>query len=840
MQNGMKAGLAITLAVFLTGIVGFLTAVVPVEEDRTYYTQVSDLTPIIDHTDIDSYTEYNPLTNVSGWVDKPGTVIPYLTSGISAYPYRHYVQSEQYLDGNTTVYMSALEDIGGTAWSSERAYWYPLAKVSHLHSNISETVTYNGVTAKCISNGHITIETDVLDGDLVALSFFVGHYDENHILIHGFTRTYVYSAGAPITNVYDTITSVSDLDSAPSHYVPMDLLANDTGLDVYLEVNVSLPAGHRVEATFITAQRINDTGIAGDWLDMYNGVIVDGVGSTTPAGQYIKYNGGIDWFTRWSSSHYVHVDHTLKLNGVSVDTSIEAYTIVPLSQHLTGRDVEDGTTFFSTNPLYHGTYSWSESSDLNQVSGGYTAELTSYSGYICYDEGTDRWYPAVLSESGLYYEPDIEQVGYRTDEIYIVAQGYLDTITGYGTYPVYEYKYVDANQFVKINNGSTGSWKNYMDSTVGGRTITKSYQNGKVTLLTEPGTTITTAKAVWKDLDGNTEEGTMTVTVPSSIPYSMALVTLDFQSGEYYAQGVVWGAIDAADRTTNNWTLRPYQYMMSPAFVKEGIPTSDSPSYIEGLQFTKSGGTRVFIVSTSVMTDPLGRLWGDPTVYLAYYFPDYFTFSNGNTGVPTTAIRVLFNGFVSYGDSLTINGQYMPIEDGKITFTYYTTETIRDETTTPPTETTVTVTNTGTFPVKGMAVDWEDGHVYLVFTEKGTTRYDLGAYDESSANVVIDGVDTTKDTIATDIIKGTGVWYWQSNLYTISHATETVLHLDLSQGLNGWGMSIQVSMLLFAAMLILGTALTHYFYRDSDEPMSILDWVIIGAAILLSLGVAMI
>lgn len=846
MQNGMKAGLAITLAVFLTGIVGFLTAVVPIEEDRTYYTQVSDLTPIIDATAIDSYTEYNPITNVSGWSDAPGTTIEFLTHGVSAYPYRHYIQSEQYLNYSTDVYSSGILTMN---WSSmESAFWYPLSNVKYV-DDVNTNVSYHGITMQRPTASHITVQSDYMSASTSSYSVYIAHYDENNNLVHGFTYTYkeVLSIETAAYNYKeDHITTLSALDNATSQIFTMHPLDDpaSTGISGYLDVDVSLPTGHYLYGAFITYETLTNSGIANNWVFLGNGNITER-GQYDSASSYVKYNGGINWLSRSDNfnQNYVGITLDLKLNGSTVDTSKDGYITMPLSQYLTNNTVNDNTTMFLDNrfAFYHGSSSWTSDlgDNINQTTGTYHADLTSFGGYITYVVNDGKWYPSVLSDNGLYYVPDISQAGYPTSEIYIVAKGFHSYINAWATYPVYEYKYVDGNKFVTIDSGYTGSWKNYMDSTVGGQTITSNYQNGKVVLLTEPGTTITSNKVVWKDLDGNKVNGTMTVTIPASIPYSMTLVTLDFQSGEYYAQGVVWGAIDAADRTTNNWTLRPYQYTMSPSFIKAGTPTSDSPSYTEGLQFSKSGGTRVFIVSTDVMTDPLGRLWGDPNVYVAYYFPDYFNYDNGNTGTPTTAIRVLFNGFVSYGNSLTINGQYMPIEDGNITFTYYTQETILDDTVTPPIETTVTVTNTGTFPIKGMAVDWEDGHVYLVFTEKGTTRYDLGEYDETSKNVVIDGVDTGKDTVATDIIKGTGVWYWQSNLYTISHGTETTLHLDLSQGLNGWGMSIQVSMLLFAGMLILGTGLVHYFYRDSDEPMSLLEWVIIGAAILLSIGVAM-
>lgn len=836
MQTGMKAGLAIVLAVFLTGIVGFLTAVTPEDEERIYYNQVSDLTPIIDYTAIDSYTEYNPITNVSGWADNEGVSIPFLTNGISAYPYRHYVESEDVTNYYTVTYTPAILDQN---WSSiEDASWYPIADAHEFPFNVGSSATHGGVTIERVARGHISVETDYTDPDTSSFSIYFAHYDGDNNLVHGFTCTYEeWTTGS--TNESLSITSLSQFDSAPSIFTRMVPPASNMGLVVDIDVDITLPEGHYLSGSIITSQDSTTTGHYGYWLNLWNGELTGGQ-QFDPVNDYDVYNGGMNWKSRsnGSSTTYVSIINEITINGVRVDTELDAYTVVPFSQIVGDRAITDRSTMYVNYPIYYGTTSYSMSNPYTAaIEGVYTANLTSISeGKVTYVADDQRWYPSVLSDNGLYYEPDITKPGYPSDETFVVVKGWLPYFYAHSTYPVYEYKYVDANKFVEIGNGVTGKWKNYMDSTTGGQTVTSPYNNGQIILLTEPGTVISSDNVFWKDDGGNVTRGTMQLTVPTSVPYSMALVTLDFQGGQFYAQGVVWGAIDVSDRNTSNWTLRPHQYPITPSFSEGG-----SPSYVQGLSFTKTGGTKVFIVSTNVQTDPMGRLWGDPSVYLGYYFPDYFQYdaTTGNTGVPTTAIRVLFNGFVSYGTSFTINGQTMPISDGEISFTYYTYETAYDTSTNPPTEYTETITNTATKPIKGMAVDWEDGHVYLVFTEQGKTRYDLGEYDPTSVNVIIADADTGKDTVATDVISGTGTWYWQANLYTIHHEMETVLHLDLSKGLGGWGMSLQVSMLLFVAMLIVGVAIVHYYYRESDEPMGILDWIIIGLAILLSLGVAM-
>lgn len=837
MQTGLKAGLAIVLAVFLTGIVGFLTAVTPEDEERTYYTQVSDLTPVIDYTAIDNYQEYNPISNVTGWADNAGVTIPFKEgNGITAYIYHHYISSEQQTY-SANVYQSGIME---PDWSGslDAATWYPLANV--ITQDSVGSVTDQHVTMERVSAGHVTVRPDNWTSSARSFSVYFGLYT-GEVLEHGFTLT--FEKGGAVSSRDISISTIADFKSWSSSWWKMT-----TAEGFYASVDVDIPLGSNqtLYAAFITADTIDSSGISQTWLNLANGKITDG-NEFDPKYDYVEYNGGLSYKSASFSSMYAQVINNIKVDGTQLQDwdSDNAYAYMSLEQ-LFGTSLSslnDGTTVYAgRNQYYVGVKEFdSELSDSggHHIIGEFTLKLKSVNGNMVYSRDDESWYPAVLSKNGLYYEADKGSVGYASDMVFILSPGYHKSFSVPTSYPIKEYKYVEGDRFVSIANDVTGYWMNFTDA-IGGSVNSTPYQNGMITLLTHPGTQIYSDTVYWKDDGGNVTKGTMSLTVPASIPYSMARVTLDFQSGLFYAQGIVWGAIDEGDRTAANYTLRPYQYPITPTFTKGGDATSDSPTYAEGLQFSKSGGTKVYVQSTYVQIDPLGKLWGNPAVYLGYYFPDYFEYMDGNTGIPNTPLRLLFNGFVSYGTSMSINGQTMPISDGNITFTYYVQETTLNETATPPTEITTTISKEATMPIKGMAVDWEDGHVYLVFTEKGKTRYDLGEYNTTNVDVVLNSGDTGKDTVLTDTIYANGTWYWQSGLYTISHETETVLHLNLSQGLEGWGMSIQTTALLFVGMLLLGVAIVHYYYRDSDDPMGILDWVIIGLAILLTLGAAMI
>ena len=851
MQSGLRAGMAITLAVFLTGIVGFVTAVTPVDEERTYYDQISDLTPIVDYTAIDSYTEYNPISNITGWADNSGVTIPFKEMGVSAYIYHHYISSESAHWSNSQIYQSGMMEEGWPG-SLEDSTWYPLVRTLSVNGDTG-TASDQYVTLEKLGKGHYTISPDGYTASARSFSVCFRLYTDNQ-LDHGFTLTFERDGTVPTQII--SITSISAFMATESSWWKMD---TSSIFGVHVEVDLPLADNQRLDAEFITADTITSSGIQYTWLNLYNGNITLGQ-EYDPISTYAIYNGGLSYKSD-SLNSYAEVVNNITIDGAIVQDwdSDNAFMYMSLKQFF-GADLanlQDGTTVYMVGDnLYTGTRQFESSISGTSITGTFTLILNTVHGVgatsdgkipaLVYQKGEDAWYPAVASKNGLYYDPDLNAPGYTSDKVFIVVPGFPDTVRLDTSYPILEYKYIDANQFVTIADGVTGYWGNFMDS-VGGSKSSTPYYNGEIILLTVPGTTIYSDTAYWKDLDGNVEGGTVSLTVPSSIPYSMALVTLDFQHGTYYAQGVVWGPIDEEDRGPTNWTLRPYQYPITPTFTKDGASTAESPSYVEELEFSRAGGTKAYVYTTYVQVDPYGKLWGNPTVYLGYYYPDYYVRDDhGNTDIPGSALRVLFSAFVTSGTSMTINGITMPVEDGQITFTYYTKETviqtIIDDTVNPPQEVQVeveiTVTNTATMPIKGMAIDWEDGHVYLVFTEQDSTRYDIGEYDRDAVNVIIGGDDKDKDTIETDVISATGTWYWQASIYTINHEEVTVMKIDLSQGLEGWGMSLQTSMLLFVAMLILGVAMIHYFTRESDEPMGLLDWIIIGLAIFLSLGVA--
>lgn len=215
--------------------------------------------------------------------------------------------------------------------------------------------------------------------------------------------------------------------------------------------------------------------------------------------------------------------------------------------------------------------------------------------------------------------------------------------------------------------------------------------------------------------------------------------------------------------------------------------------------------SKVYVDSTVIAVDPLGVLWGNPELYLSYYFPDQMAEST----------RVLFNGFVKEGYSMTINGQSFDIVDGAI----YHYDEIKK--------------TTLKLPIKGMAVDYVHHgtavNVSLIFTEYSNYKLDLGPLDDTM--ITVPGTD--KEIENGYVISANGTWYWQSALYDIQITTEDKLGFDITSGI--FALSWSAACLLMIGFIIVCTAVMYYIMRDE---MEIAEWltVIISIVILLVLG----
>lgn len=265
--------------------------------------------------------------------------------------------------------------------------------------------------------------------------------------------------------------------------------------------------------------------------------------------------------------------------------------------------------------------------------------------------------------------------------------------------------------------------------------------NGVVQFITTPGMQITA--------------GSSSYTVPVSVPFERVLVTLDALEGVAYMQGLM----DYSSPLI--YTLLEYQYNI-PA-IRPVVGDLNS------LTFNGSGDA--YILRTVIAMDPNGLLWSNPTMALDTYFPEEL--ANG--------ARVLFNSFVTLGNSITINGQSFTITNDKLV--------IGDE----------------AHSLAGLAVDYRaDGHTYLVFTQDRDAEYDLGA--------------TTSKTIS-----ATGVWYYQSELFKINTRTD----VDTNIIFGAWDMSLEMSVVIFVGLLVLGSLIAAYWVRGG---MGVIDWIIVGAA----------
>lgn len=240
---------------------------------------------------------------------------------------------------------------------------------------------------------------------------------------------------------------------------------------------------------------------------------------------------------------------------------------------------------------------------------------------------------------------------------------------------------------------------------------------------------------------------------------------------------------------------------------------------------------KVFVDSTVVAVDPSGILWGNPKMPLDYFYPEQIQYDT----------RVLFNGFVKYGDAITVNGTTFAVDNGELLYPHTVIE--------GGTETLVTER----LPLKGMAIDYikDTGtaqfKVSLVFTEKGDYTIDLGNLDTTAIQFTYEVtvydpdmgttsvVTKTVDTNAGYLVSANGNWYWQAGLYSISTVLSDNVGLNLDSGIYGMSMAASCFMMMF--FMILSTAVV---YRFTEMEFCIMDWVILGCSTFVLLGLALI
>lgn len=235
----------------------------------------------------------------------------------------------------------------------------------------------------------------------------------------------------------------------------------------------------------------------------------------------------------------------------------------------------------------------------------------------------------------------------------------------------------------------------------------------------------------------------------------------------------------------------------------------------ESAIITVGGTARIFVDNTVVQVDPLGLLWGNPSMYLGYYFQAQMTEHN---------TRLLFNGFVKFGSTITINGEtfdiigtniIIPVREYDEESQVWTIKEYRE------------------YPIKGMAVDFIGNTVSIVFTESNNDTYPVGGWTENNpgllnrSTVVVPNVEPQATTIAGYIVSASGTWYWQSGLYTINQSTEEQYGLLLD---GSFGLGLSGACFLMIGILILGIAVMNYGLRWE---LDLVDWLILVMTIIL-------
>lgn len=235
--------------------------------------------------------------------------------------------------------------------------------------------------------------------------------------------------------------------------------------------------------------------------------------------------------------------------------------------------------------------------------------------------------------------------------------------------------------------------------------------NGKVSFIIRPVSSVET------DLYIFTGDNLIVTAIPQGSGYnfvytigSSAPVNVGNYQGLYITYSVVDDTLVVRGLTS---LTNAVAYSISPITYTEDLISTDSLRFIYFLAINSDWGA--YITQTEVQNDPLGMLWGGFDVNLNNYLSSY---------IP--GLRVAINGVVAYGDSITINGVEMPVENGQITY------------------------NGKHYNLKGSAIDYStDNKTYLIISDGAKATLDLG--NTQSYNIV-----------------GEGSWYFATSAYAIS------------------------------------------------------------------------
>lgn len=464
---------------------------------------------------------------------------------------------------------------------------------------------------------------------------------------------------------------------------------------------------------------------------------------------------------------------TYQLNGVTTDNG--DYLLFARANEIMAFANQDYLYLNNGTDYYlDGEYSVSGAIGSGGITVNFTGTQVSDQHHAIYNLATERW--------NLYDDQD-NKVG-TANNIYIVNTSPSDSFT-------IKYKqftgstnttYADPTKLVGFANGTSLSWNSgnleysavsmLLTSPESGEyiTISAKYPIGdNTTQVSSAGVLYNRGGVLMFD---NAYATNPNITIGSASAYAGVLLKFDFTTHVITVTGVL--SFDSkAPRT--NYTLAENSFTRT--MNEYGLDKDD----VYGFNFMTNKSTtavNVAIVETEIYTDPQGILWNNFNVDISDYFPQYI--NGDNLGV-----RVQLGGFVSYGDSITVNGQTFAVTDGTINVD------ITDS---------VTVQNRD-MRLSGMAIDYRsDGHTYLVFTESLNRESDLGE---------------TSDYV----ISGAGTWYMSATFDTIEETTTNVWNW-----VTDWSLDQSATCLVYLGLTVLGLIIGLYYGRGT---FGLYDWVVL-------------
>lgn len=420
---------------------------------------------------------------------------------------------------------------------------------------------------------------------------------------------------------------------------------------------------------------------------------------------------------------------------------------------------------------YEVNYNWthSESGSNRTVNGSLdiTGRVNDNIAYLQYKPTTEHWYAySSTSNVALWDSSTVAVYSLNGDNMGFQLQFQMDYVI-----PAV---YFDPTRYMGIEG--TATWSNYdLNNTMVNTEVTFLWKGTGDIQLNGTGPILKVINV------GNTY--TIQTSATEFVPigtYKGLEITMRGQSDTVQIRGILNEQVNEDDiPNTQEYIPSSVVYNVQ---LYDGNTTDDTvpviPEYIYRLKFTSSEGY-AYIQSTYILTDPNSLLWTDIDIDFADYFDEY-----------KDNMRVLFQGFVRYGDSITINGQNWDIADSGFTVTV--TEIITPAQGNPGDPgyvPAVTKTYDVSFNMNGLAVDYYDGHCRLVQTN-GRNSVDLGEITDYT-------------------IQMGGTWFFSSSLSTIA-----VIPSKATVWNPGWDMDMNTTLLLFAGSLIFLTAVMMMRFRD--------------------------